>query len=249
MTKDAMKQNQPEAIYQAPSKQQILKATATALGVALVIFFTTVLPAEYGIDPLHTGRAFGLMGMAKASAAGPEAEGAPAETRAYQKAAITEAQPTAAGEAPIITGVFVPEPNHYKVDSRELKLGIGEGMEIKYHMQQGSSMVYSWTASKRVQFEFHGEPDVKPTGAVPDYFESYEKNDSDGKNESSGHLHRYTGIEGWFWDNESDGPVTIKLVTAGFYDYILQNKDDVKTRLQLLDPLNPKMTNARVGEP
>ena len=28
----------------------------------------------------------------------------------------------------------------------------------------------------------------------------------------------------------------IKLLTAGFYDYILQNKDDVKTRLQPMDP-------------
>ncbi len=45
-----------------------------------------------------------------------------------------------------------------------------------------------------------------------------------------------TGIQGWFWDNEADGPVTIKLVTAGFYDYILQNKDDVKTRLQPSEP-------------
>ena len=36
-----------------------------------------------------------------------------------------------------------------------------------------------------------------------------------------------TGIEGWFWDNESGDEVTVKLVTAGFYDYILQNRDDI----------------------
>ena len=78
-----------------------------------------MLPAEYGIDPLHTGRALGLMSLAKATAAAPS--GAPAETRAYQKAAVTMAQPTTAGEAPVITGVFVPEPARYKVDSREIK--------------------------------------------------------------------------------------------------------------------------------
>jgi hypothetical protein len=45
-----------------------------------------------------------------------------------------------------------------------------------------------------------------------------------------------TGIQGWFWDNESPSPITIKLATAGFYDYILQNKGDVKTRLQPAEP-------------
>jgi hypothetical protein len=236
MTPTMTKEHQTEvAVYEAPSKQQIVKATAIALGVALVIFLTAVLPAEYGIDPLHTGRALGLMSLAKATAAAPS--GAPAETRAYQKAAVTMAQPTAAGEAPVITGVFVPEPARYKVDSREIKLDVGQGMEIKYHMQQGAGMVYSWTASKNIQFEFHGEPDVKPAGAAADYFESYEKNDVDGGKQSNGTFTApSTGIEGWFWDNESEGPVTIKLVTAGFYDYILQNKDDVKTRLQPSDP-------------
>ena len=225
---------QDATVYETHSKQQILKATGIALGVALIIFFTTVLPAEYGIDPLHTGRALGLMSLAKSV---PAAGGAPAQTRAYQKAAIAVAQPADAGDAPVITGVFVPEPGHYKIDSRELKLGPGEGMEIKYHMKQGAGMVYSWTASKNVQFEFHGEPDVKPAGASPDYFESYEKDDVAGKSQSNGTFTApSTGIQGWFWDNESEGPVTVKLVTAGFYDYILQNKDDVKTRLQPSDP-------------
>ena len=41
---------------QAPSKKAIAKATAIALIVAVVILFTAVLPAEYGIDPLGTGK-------------------------------------------------------------------------------------------------------------------------------------------------------------------------------------------------
>ena len=79
MTPTVTKENEIEvAVYEAPSKQQIVKATAIALGVALIIFLTAVLPAEYGIDPLHTGRALGLMSLAKATAA---PSGAPAETR------------------------------------------------------------------------------------------------------------------------------------------------------------------------
>jgi hypothetical protein len=145
--------------------------------------------------------------------------------------------PGANGEAPVIKGVFVSQPNGYKVDSRELMLLPGEGMEIKYHIQSGAGMVYSWTASSKIQYEFHGEPDAKPAGAPADYFESYEKDDKVGIMQSHGTFTApSTGIEGWFWDNESPQPVTVKLNTAGFYDYIMQNRDDVRTRLKPSDP-------------
>jgi hypothetical protein len=210
---------------QSPSKRQILKATSVAIGVALLISITVVLPAEYGIDPLHTGAALGLLSLSKASAAAGGGRAVPA------------IGPAAEEEAPVVKDVFVAQPSRYKIDSRDLTLGIGEGMEIKYHMQKGAGMVYSWTANRKVRYEFHGEPDVEPAGAGEDYFESYEKNDAQGERESHGTFTApSTGIQGWFWDNESDGSVTIKLVTAGFYDYILQNKDDVKTRLQPTDP-------------
>jgi hypothetical protein len=206
-----------------PSKKQIVRATLLAAMVALIISVTVILPAEYGIDPLHTGAALGLLSLSK-----PEPAAAPASAPATPSAA-------AEGEAPVIHGVFVSQQAPYKVDSRELKLGIGEGLEIKYHMQKGAGMVYSWTANGKVLYEFHGEPDVKPAGASEDYFESYEKND-DGASKSYGTFTSpSTGIQGWFWDNESGAPITVKLVTAGFYDYILQNKDDVKTRLQPSD--------------
>jgi hypothetical protein len=224
--------------YEAPSKQQILKATGWALVVAGILFVGAVLPAEFGIDPLHTGAATGLLNLAHATAGGSAAPAAASVSPAITATApgITFV-PGLNGDAPVIKGVFVSQPNRYKVDSREIKLESGQGMEIKYHMQSGAGMVFSWTADREVQYEFHGEPDVKPAGAGADYFESYEKDDKVGILQSNGTFTApSTGIEGWFWDNESSGPVTIKLVSAGFYDYILQNKDDVKTRLQPRDP-------------
>jgi hypothetical protein len=210
---------------EGPSKQQILKATAVAALVAIVIVFVAVMPAELGLDPLHTGAALGLLNLSKA---------APTPTAIPAGGSAADSAPS---EAPVVKGVFVPQPGGYKTDSRELKLAAGEGLEIKYHMQRGAGMVYSWTANGKVLYEFHGEPDVKPAGAAEDYFESYEKDDTQGKEQSHGTFTApSTGIHGWFWDNESGGPVTIKLLTAGFYDYILQNKDDVKTRLQPTDP-------------
>jgi hypothetical protein len=217
------------AAVEVPSKGRILEATGLAALVAAIIFFTVVMPAELGKDPLHTGAALGLMNLSKSVDAPPTAARATVDA--------TPAAPTlqagAAGEAPTIKGTFVAQPDRYRIDSRELKLSPGEGLEIKYHMQKGAGMVYSWTANAKVQYEFHGEPDVKPAGAPEDYFESYEKDDATGKTQSHGTFTSpSTGIQGWFWDNESSAPVTVKLFTAGFYDYILQNKDDVKTRLQ-----------------
>lgn len=213
----------------APSKRQILEATAIALVVAFAIWLAFVLPAETGKDPLHTGALFGLTSLSKAGATVVSTSG----VEAFNPAAVSGGE----GKAPVIQGVFVPEPGAYKVDSRELKLGPGEGIEIKYHLQRGASMVYSWTASDVVGYEFHGEPDVKPAGAGADYYESYDNDIRKGKKQSSGAFTApSTGIHGWFWDNTSDGPVTIQLRTAGFYDYIWQNKDDVKTKLQPSDP-------------
>lgn len=205
------------------SKTRLLKATGIAVLVALILLFVAILPAEYGIDPLGTGKALGLTGLAASG------DGAPAA-------------PAAAGPelaAPTMKGTFVDQPKGYKVDSREIKLGQGDGIEIKYHMAKGAGMVYSWTVSpaEKVFYEFHGEPDVKPAGAGEDYYVSYDLDDKVGKTEYHGSFTSPdTGIQGWFWENQSGAAVTIKLVTAGFYDYILQNKDDQKTKLPPSDP-------------
>lgn len=177
------------------SKAAILKATAIALGAALVILFTAVLPAEYGIDPLHTGKLLGLTGISKAA----ESSGG-----------------TAGRATPAATGIYRAEPATYKTDSEDLALQPGEGVEIKYHMQKGAAMLYGWKATGRVQFEFHGEPDQKPN---KDYFESYELENKGGQDHSFGSfIAPTTGIHGWFWENKGKSEVMIHLTTAGFYD-------------------------------
>lgn len=184
---------------EAPSKRAILKATVIALAAALVILFTTVLPAEYGIDPLKTGAALRLTDLSKASAAKP--------------ASVAVA---AAAPVPVQAGVYTAQPALYKVDTEDLSLLPGEGVEIKYHMQKGAGMVYAWKATGKIRFEFHGEPDQKPN---KDYYESYELDDKAGKDHSYGSFTApSTGIHGWFWENKGDKEVRIHLTTAGFYD-------------------------------
>ena len=52
-----------------PPVRKILLATAGAAVVAAVILITAVLPAEYGIDPLGTGRLLGLTDLSGGSTA------------------------------------------------------------------------------------------------------------------------------------------------------------------------------------
>ncbi len=44
--------------------KRVVWATASALAVASLAFFTLVLPAEFGVDPTGVGRALGLTGLA-----------------------------------------------------------------------------------------------------------------------------------------------------------------------------------------
>ena len=44
------------------------------------------------------------------------------------------------------------------------KLGPREGLEYKYRMEKGGSLVYSWKSTGVVKFDFHGEPVGAPKG-------------------------------------------------------------------------------------
>lgn len=201
---------------QAPSKKQIVKATGIALAVALVILFVAVLPAEYGIDPLKTGKALHLTDLAKATETKPEPK------------PVTGARPTAAP-----AGIYTAQSTSYRLDSEDLSLGPGEGVEIKYHMQKGAGMVYAWKATGKIAYEFHGEPDKKLN---PDYFESYELDDKVGKDHSFGSFTApTTGIHGWFWQNIGKGQVDIHLTTAGFYDSAKMYAGDKPDELTIQD--------------
>ena len=187
-------QNQPN--INPPSKRALAKATGIALLVALLLLFTAVLPAEYGLDPLKTGKALGLTGISQA----PVKE-------------VKGATPT---PAPGQTGVYTPQPKIYKVYSDDFQLRPGDGVEMKFHMQKGAGLVYGWKADRKLTFEFHGEPDQKPN---KDYFESYELDDKVGKEASYGSFTApSTGIHGWFFKNKSDKDVQFHLTVAGFFD-------------------------------
>ncbi len=180
------------AAAEAPSRGAIVRATLIALAIALVVLFSAVLPAEYGIDPLKTGKLLRLTG-------------------------ISQADSSAGGRAtPAGNGIYTVQPGTYKVDTEEIGLHPGQGLEIKYHMQKGATMVFAWKADGPLQFEFHGEPDRKPK---PDYFESYLLDNKTGRDRFYGSFTApSTGVHGWFWQNKTKKDVRMHLSVSGFFN-------------------------------
>jgi hypothetical protein len=217
------------------SAAKIALATVIALIVGSVILVTAVLPAEYGIDPLGTGKALGLMDLANASGKAAPAPSAGGESGAATIVPVVDGA-TSAG-APMVKGTFISQPARYKVDSRVIVLAPGEGMEIKYHLPKGGGLIYSWTATEPVSYEMHGEPDKNPPNTRIGYYESYDLDDKVGKNQSHGvFIAPSMGIQGWFWENKTQNEVTLNLMSSGFYDWIFQNRHDEETILQPTDP-------------
>lgn len=181
-----------------PSRRRILMATAIALFVAHTVLVVAVLPAEYGIDPLGTGKALGLTALAET----PEERGAAPST-------LEAVRP----------GVNTPQTLPLAQDAFTVELRPFEGVEYKYRVEKGGSLVYTWTASSDVGFDFHGEPD----GAPATYSESYGK--GTGRTAAGVFIAPTAGVHGWFWENATAGRVTITLTTSGFYTASTEYRD------------------------
>ncbi len=147
-----MTTNATPAAADLPTLRQLNRATLLAAVAAAVILVTTVLPAEYGVDPTGIGGVLGLtaMGQTKQGAAG----GAPSAD-----APVTTLLPDGSTEIRILLKAY-------------------QGKEAKATMKAGEEFTYKWsTDGAPVEYEFHGDP----KGGDGQEYTSYEKGDSAGK--------------------------------------------------------------------
>ena len=199
-----------------PSTPRLLRSTVIALLVAAALLVTTVLPAEYGIDPTGIGRALGLtqMGEIKKSLA----EEATAENAAPPAAKIqAAAAPPAPAEKPAATPAPAPqEAAPAAQHTMTVKLKPGQGAEIKLTMRKDATVRYEWTTEGGpVNYDTHGDP----VNAPKSFYHGYGK----GRNTASdsGTLQAaFDGTHGWFWRNRTNSEVTVTLKTSGDYQQI-----------------------------
>ena len=193
MTKIVATMEPPSQQPPPPPRGSLIKATLLAIVVAAVVLITVVLPAEYGIDPLGTGSALGLDDLFAAKAEVEAEASAPATVAAREG------------------GPLAPQFSNYREDARELTIPPNAGIEFKYDLDKGATMIYEWKADNFVDFDFHTEK----ANTKPVVSDSYEK--GEGVQKRGGYTAPYDGIHGWYWENGTDKPVKITLRASGFF--------------------------------
>ena len=179
-----------------PTIGQLNRATGLAVLIAGAILMTTVLPAEYGIDPTGIGQVLGLKKM------GDMKEAAASEQEPAATTAINPPVATATTSSPgIQTGRVT------------LTLQPGEGREVKATMKAGEEFDFAWSTDLgQVNYDQHGEI----AGAASDEYTSYDKGT---KASSAGKFRApFDGTHGWYWRNRTDSPVTITLTATGQFE-------------------------------
>lgn len=200
-----------------PSLSTLAATTAIALVAAAAMLVTIVLPAEYAIDPIGTGRWLGLTEIASPSLAPVEA-----------------VKPHGAVLAPVQNGPAAEYPAEFKLDVFEITLQPYEYVEYKYGLEQGATMLYSWTASGPVIHDLHGERASGTSDGGP----AEESFDKQNRRQASGSFAApFAGIHGWYWENPGGEPITIRLTSSGFYSSALEIHSDRTRRTRNLRPL------------
>lgn len=189
-----------------PSLQRLAKTTVVAVVVAGFLLLAFVLPAEYGLDPLGTGRWLGLTDIAS-----PPID------------AVDQPRPAGAALKPTAKGPVGEYPAAFKVDVYDITLQPYEYVEYKYHLEQGATLLYAWQATAPVIHDLHGEREMGASAGGPAE-ESFDKQD---RREATGSLTApFTGIHGWYWENPGGSPIAIRLTSSGFYGSAVEIRSD-----------------------
>jgi hypothetical protein len=173
-----------------PTSAQLLRSTAIAMVTAGAILITTVLPAEYGIDPTGVGRLLGLAEMGKIK-------------RQHTDEVGIE------GGSVALVGADRPAVAANRSDEITITLAPGEETEVKLVMDAGAQARFEWTATGGVlSYDTHGDNG--------DQFVSYER--GSGAPGDQGVLEAaFNGYHGWYWSNPTEEDVTVTLRTNGAY--------------------------------
>ena len=198
------------------SGKDLVRGSLLALVIAGLVLLLAVLPAEYGIDPTGAGKALGLNKL-HSTASDPAATTLASAPNSPTPApgASTVAAPGEVRAQTIAAKQITP----MRHDVQEITLAPGKGLEVKTHLAKGASLMYSWKTKQGalINHDFHGEP----VNAKEDEFESFieEKN----VDHSNGVLIApFTGVHGWYWENNTAAPVTVVLHASGFYSDIFK---------------------------
>lgn len=205
-----------------PSTARLIRATLLSIVVASAILITTVLPAEYGIDPTGIGARLGLdvlqpaaeSAAAKPAAIASETAASVASTADDDANAALTAKANAAfganaGQSFDATA-FSASTGEPRNDTFSVTLDPGKGAEVKAALKAGDGLVFRWTASADVAVDMHGEV-AGAKGTWTSYAVESAQRQAAGTFVAS-----FEGSHGWYWQNRGTEPVTVEIVVTGF---------------------------------
>ena len=124
---------------QIQSKRNLFKALVLSVLMALAVFVTIVLPAEFGVDITGVGSMLGLNAL-----------------RAEDTNAEIISRP---GEGDLV----------FRQDEVEILVPANDGLEYKFFLYIHSNINYEWNSTSSLYFDMHGEPEGDTTGYFESY--------------------------------------------------------------------------------
>lgn len=190
------------------SKKKLVKAIFIGLAIGAIVLVCGIMPAEYGIDPTGAGKLFGFSRLyVPEQSAG---SGAPIGNYPLIKLEDAGSGP----EVPRPVEADNPPPKKQydeRMDSVQVIVPAGKGIEYKVYMLKYGTMKYEWTSGSTVLFfDFHGEvAQENPPKNV--FFQSHTVAYSN--NMVGTFVSPFEGKHGWYFRNKTvkDVAVTIRL--------------------------------------
>lgn len=196
-------------LEELPSSAQLFKSTIIAAIIAIVVFVTIILPAEFAIDPTGAGRFLGLTEMG-------EIKQELQEEAEQDHSSEDQSSGSIDGLLEVLLSTAYAQSADEWKDEIIFTLQPGDTHEIKLTMKQGQVAKFKMiVAGGRVNFDLHAHGNGQS--------KTYEK--GRGSSGSEGELvAAFDGNHGWFWRNRDKAALTVTLQLDGAYQAITEPK-------------------------
>jgi hypothetical protein len=197
------------------NKGQLLKSLIIALIIGTIVLLTAVLPAEYGIDPLGTGKLFGFSKLYQGNEQIENNE--IYSSLNFKKIKMEKLGSPQSVPKPIEADNPPPEVQYSeREDTIEVIVPAKKGIEYKFKSLKYGRTKYEWTTAKGIVYiDFHGE--VKQENSSKNVF--YESYTLAYSNNMAGTLTApFEGKHGWYFRNETNEDIIIAIRLNGQYE-------------------------------
>ena len=196
-----------------PSPRQAAIGSAVAILIATVALVFFILPAEFGVDATGFGTRTGLIGL---SQKGPAANiylerGLKRTNVLFPLDAAGQPDEATLRATLAAKGIAIPADAKFVADHWEYELLPYDSIEMKYKLAQGQPMIFAWHAAVPVHYDMHSVPDQGGNPAT----ESFAITDA--RSQTAVYIAPFTGIHGWFWQNQTLNPVTVSIHATGAF--------------------------------